>query len=93
MAQLQNEIGLENRAFAPEADILICFRLSVDEAFKRIHAGRDSLEPFETRQTLTDVSNAFERVIQSHPCVIAVDASQSVDDVTKQILSELKRYV
>ena len=91
--RLQDEIGRENRAFAPEADILVCFRLSVDEAFKRIQAGRENLEPFETRQTLTDVSRAFERVIQSHPCAIAVDASQSVDDVTAQILSGLRSYV
>ncbi len=90
LAQLQDEIGRENRAFAPEADILVCFRLSVDEAFKRICAGRETLEPFETRQTLTDVAQAFERVMQSHPRVIAVDASQSVDAVSAQILSELR---
>ena len=90
---LQEEIGRENRAFAPEADILICFRLSVDEAFKRIYAGRDSVEPFETRQTLQDVSHAFERVIAQHSKCIAVDASLSVDEVTEAILAGLKHFL
>ena len=90
---LQEEIGRENRAFAPEADILICFRLSVDEAFKRIYAGRDSVESFETRQTLQDVSRAFERVIAQHSKCIAVDASLSVDEVTEAILAGLKHFL
>ena len=90
LAELQDEIARENRSFAPEADILICFRLSVDEAFNRMKSGRTTLEPFETRQTLTDVSKAFDRIIQSHPRAIAVDASQSIDNVTEQILSKLR---
>ena len=90
LARLQDDIARENRAFAPEADILICFRLSVDEAFNRMKSGRATLEPFETRQTLTDVSRAFDRIIRSHPRAIAVDASQSIDNVTAQILSGLR---
>lgn len=86
---LQIEVGQENRAFAPEADILILFRLDVERAFERMKSGREKLEPFETQQTLSDVYVAFERIAQNHPHVIVVDASKPIDAVTQQILDEL----
>ena len=91
LALLQDEIGHENRAFAPEADILIGFRLDVETAFERMQAGRAALEPFETRQTLSDVARAFERIYTSHPQAIVVDASRTIEQVSEQILSGLGR--
>ena len=91
LARLQDEIYAENRAFAPEADILIYIRLDVDTALARMRASREGLDPFENRRNLLDVAEAFERIVKRHPCVIAVDATLPPDEVTAEIERGLER--
>lgn len=86
----QAEIAKENRSFAPEADILLFLRLSPDMAIERMMSGRESLDPFEARQTLIDVANAFERIVATHPRAHIIDAAKSPDDVTREIQQKLE---
>ena len=90
LCELQDEIGEFNRLFAPEADILVYVRLDVDTAIERMKQGREALDPFEKRQTLIDVANAFDRVAASHPHAIIVDGSQSPDEVFAEIVRGLQ---
>ena len=90
LCALQDEIGEYNRLFAPEADILVYVRLDVDVALERMKKGRESLDPFEKRQTLIDVANAFDRVAASHPHAIIVDGSQSPEDITDTIIRSIQ---
>ena len=90
LCALQDEIGEYNRLFAPEADILVYVRLDVDVALERMKKGRKSLDPFENRQTLVDVANAFDRVAASHPHAIIVDGSQSPEDITDTIIRSIQ---
>ncbi len=90
LCALQDEIGEYNRLFAPEADILVYVRLDVDVALERMKKGRKSLDPFEKRQTLVDVANAFDRVAASHPHAIIVDGSQSPEDITDTIIRSIQ---
>ena len=87
---LQDEIYAEQLGFAPEADVLIYFRLSVDEALSRMRAGRERLDPFEERGNLSRVSAAFERIARRHPCVVTVDAAEPVERVTAAIVGQLE---
>ena len=86
---LQEEIYAENRAFAPEADVLIYVKIDVDTALERMKTGRDALDPFEQRQTLIDVANAFERLINKGMNVIEVDGTLPPDQITSAILAPL----
>ena len=90
LCALQDEIGEYNRLFAPEADILVYVRLDVDVALERMKRGRESLDPFEKRQTLVDVANAFDRVAASHPHAIIVDGSKSPEDITDTIIRSIQ---
>ena len=92
LARLQDEIYAENRAFAPEADILIYIRLDVDTALARMRASREGLDPFENRRNLLDVATAFERIVKRHPCVITVDATLPPDEVTAEIERGLEQF-
>ena len=92
-ADLQHEIYLENRAFAPEADILVYLRLDVDSALERMRAGRASLDSFETRQNLVKVADAFERLIPAIPNTIVIDASQPVHEIAKNIQNAISPYL
>ena len=91
LARLQDEIYAENRAFAPEADVLVYIRLDVDTALARMRASREGLDPFENRRNLLDVAAAFERIVTRHPCVITADATKSLDEVTAEIERGLDR--
>ncbi len=89
LAGLQAAIHDEHRQFAPEADVLIYFRLDVDKALERMRCGRESLDPFENRRNLERVAAAFERVVKGHECVIEIDATRAPEDVTRQINDKL----
>jgi dTMP kinase len=86
---LQDEIYAENRAFAPEADILIYIQIDVDTAIERMKNGRETLDPFEKKQTLIDVSNAFDRLMNKGMNVIAVDGTLPPEQITAAILAPL----
>lgn len=88
---LQDDIAEQNRLYSPEADILIYLRLDVDTALERMRSGRESLDPFEKKQTLQDVSDAFDRLVKAHPQALVVDASLMPDEVTAQIYAGLDR--
>lgn len=92
LIRLQDEIYLENRAFAPEADILIYLELPVDSALKRIGAYRKKFDPFETASNLERVSKAYQRLIAQHARACVIDADCSVQDVWTQIRSQLERF-
>lgn len=90
LEQLQDEIHEQHRAFAPEADIIVYIKLDVDIALQRMKAGRDELDPFENKQNLMRVAQAFERIAKQHPCVITADAANSPDEVTATIVEQLE---
>ena len=54
---------------------------------------RESLDPFEKKQTLQDVADAFDRLVKDHPCAIVVDASVPPDEVTARIYAALDGIV
>ncbi len=87
--ELQDDIAEQNRLYSPEADILIYLRLDVDTALERMRSGRESLDPFEKKQTLQDVADAFDRLVKDHPCAIVVDASVPPDEVTERLYAAL----
>ena len=89
LENLQDEIYAENRAFAPEADILIYVKIDVDTALERMKNNRESLDPFEKKQTLIDVANAFDRIINKGMNAIAVDGTLPAEQVTAAILAPL----
>ena len=89
-----NELRMENELFAPQADILVIFELSVDASLARIACGRASADAFENRDNLARVARAMDRLklivkATSRTRLILIDAEASVDDVTKQLLSEI----
>ncbi|MBR4986711.1 MAG: dTMP kinase [Proteobacteria bacterium] len=86
---LQDDIAEQNRLYAPEADILIYLKIDVDTALARMQAGRDALDPFEKKQTLQDVSDAFDRLVKDHPQAVIVDASQAPETVTASLYAAL----
>ena len=88
---LQDDIAEQNRLYSPEADILIYLRLDVDTALERMRSGREALDPIEKKQTLQDVSDAFDRLVKDHPQALVVDASLMPDEVTAQIYAGLDR--
>ncbi len=90
---LQEEIYAENRAFAPEADILIYLRLDADTALARMKASREGLDPFENRQNLIRVSEAFSRIVKRHAGAIVVDANLPADAVTRELEKGLERWL
>ena len=92
-ASLQHEIYLQNREFAPEADILVYMRLDVDTAISRISAGRQSLDAFETRNNLIKVADAFERFVPKHPCAIVLDASQPAQIIADRLFEQVRGYL
>ncbi len=89
-ATLQHEIYVQNRAFAPEADILVYMKLDVDTAISRISAGRQSMDAFETRNNLIKVAEAFERFIPKHPHAIVIDAMQPPEVIAASLFDQIR---
>lgn len=84
------DIRHENEAFAPAADLLLLFDMSVDEALRRIRNNRDNADSFETRDNLLRVKASFSRVErlirqtgQTRIATIHVDGT--IDEVSRQI--------
>ena len=91
LIQLQGDIYLENRVFAPEADVLIYLDLPVELALVRIRARREKLDPFETAVNLERVSRAFKRLLIQHPNAVVIDASRPIESVWSSVEAQLKR--
>ncbi len=92
--RILNMLRIENEAFAPQADILVIFDLSVDTSLARIRSGRDSADNFENKENLTRVAHAMARLplivkATSHTRVIHVDAERPVTEVTKFLIDEI----
>jgi len=92
--KILNTLRIENEAFAPQADILVIFDLSVDTSLARIRSGRDSADNFENRENLTRVARAMDRLslivkATSHTRVIHLDAEKPIPEVTKSLIDEI----
>ena len=90
MDALFEDIRQENEAFAPTADMLILFDMSVDEALKRIAQNRPNVDSFETRDNLLRVQSAFSRVERlirntGKTVVTTIHVEGSPDAVTSRI--------
>lgn len=86
------EIRKENEAFAPCADMLIIFDMSVEEALKRISQNRVCVDSFETRENLMQVRASFSRVERliratGKTDVVTVDASGDEATVSARLQS------
>jgi thymidylate kinase len=86
------EIRKENEAFAPCADMLIIFDMSVEEALKRISQNRVCVDSFETRENLMQVRASFSRVERliratGKTEVVTVDASGDEATVSARLQS------
>lgn len=92
-ATLQHEIYVQNREFAPEADILVYMKLDVDTAISRMKSSREALDSFETRNNLVKVAEAFERIVPKHPRVIVLDASQPPQVIANALQERLRLYL
>ena len=84
------DIRRENEAFAPQADLLLLFDMSVDEALRRIERGRNNADSFETRDNLLRVKASFsrvERLIQKagKTRIITIHVDGAIEDVSLQI--------
>ena len=90
-----DELRLENEAFAPQADVLVLFKLSPEDAMARIQANRSTADAFETLENLGRVAHAFERVQAivektSSTQIIVVQATEPVEKIEADLRAQLK---
>ena len=90
---LQHDIYVQNREFAPEADILVYMKLDVDTAISRISAGRQTLDAFETRNNLVKVADAFERLVPRIKGAIVIDAAQPEQVIADALRHKIRAYL
>ena len=87
---LQNDILAENRAIAPEADILVFVAIAPEVALSRIDSGRAARDPFETLQTLAAVDEVFRRIVAEHPHAVVVDGTADPDIIAQSIAEQIE---
>lgn len=79
-----------NRAFAPEADLLVILELDVETALKRVRQSRGSVpDAFEGEDYLRKVDAGFRSI--EHPNLLRLDARKTTDEMVGQILERLPR--
>lgn len=80
------EILSVNRARGfPEPDILFYLDISPEAAFERIVKNRDKRECFETIHHLRKIYDNYQKILPSS--AIILDASSSIEEILKQIIS------
>jgi len=88
----ETRVREENESFAPRPDIVIILELPVDEALKRVTQSRGTkADSFETRDYLIRVKSIFDSFKDNN--IIRVDASQSSQEVAREIMDQLSKRV
>lgn len=79
---------LEQNTFAPDPDVALLFRASLETGLKRITSGRgDALNDFEQRESLEKVAAIFAAI--KRPYIRIIDAEGSIDDVHQRVLQQV----
>jgi len=79
-----------NRAFAPEADLLVILELDVENALQRVRESRGSIpDAFEGEEYLQEVDAVFRSI--EHRNLLRLDARKTTDELVGQILERLPR--
>lgn len=86
------EIRMENESFAPRPDLLVILELPVEDALKRVVAGRgDRPDLFEQAEYLQTVKEQFDRI--EHPYMMRMDARRPPEDICSEILEGMNRLL
>lgn len=83
------EIRKRNEAFAPIPDLLLILDLDVDTAIARIGRRGDHTNEFEQRANLQRCREIF-LTLRHEPFARVIPCADSLDEITKRILSEVK---
>ncbi len=87
-----DEILVENESFAPRPDLLVILELPVEDALKRVIAGRgDQPDLFEQAEYLQTVKEQFNRI--EHPYMMRMDARRPPEEICSEILEGLNRLL
>lgn len=78
----------DNEAFAPRPDRLFIIQVSLDESFRRIEEGRDSVSSFEKRDYLEKVQKIFNTFTGDH--IRRIDSGPPVDEVQAVLRKEVQ---
>ena len=79
------KIVADNEAFAPQPDLLLMFRGSLENSFERIREGRDEFSAFEKREYLQKVQQIFDGFRGSH--IKNINSDLSVEGVHASVKS------
>ena len=93
-AAYQGALGLDpvkiikdNEVFAPQPDCVFIIQVSLDESFRRIEQGRDSVSAFEKREYLEKVRNIFDTFTGEH--IRRIDSGPPVEEVQAVLRREV----
>ncbi len=90
-----NKICEENETFAPRPDLVLLFRGTIEESFKRIREGRENFSSFEKKEYLNQVQNIFDSFSGSHIKIINSDLPVEAvhHSIVKEVDIVLKKQV
>lgn len=77
----------ENEVFAPRPDRVFIIEVSLDESFRRIEKGRDTISSFEKREYLEKVGKIFDTFSGDH--IRRIDSSPPKDEVQAVLRREV----
>jgi dTMP kinase len=85
-------IRTENEKIAPRPDLILYFRVPLEESLRRITASRpEGQNLFELRTYQEKVREIFESM--QMPGILRVDASRGVDEVQQQVRAEISAAI
>ncbi len=85
----------ENETFAPRPELVLLFRGTIEESFRRIQEGRENFSAFEKEEYLSKVQNIFDSFSGSHIKIINSDlpVEEVHQSIVKEVDSILKKQI
>ncbi len=79
---------LQRNNFAPNPNIALLFRVSLETGFTRITSGRgDTLNDFEQRESLEKVAAIFDSI--KRPYIRKIDATGTIEEVHRLVIAQV----
>jgi dTMP kinase len=77
----------DNETFAPRPDRVFIIEVSLDESFRRIEEGRDTISSFEKREYLEKVRSIFDTFTGDH--IRRIDSTPPMEEVQAVLRQEV----